>query len=145
MKLPAIALILLFSVSLASGEEKPVEVAETHSKGMPKSWFPNVDGIFTKGEFIDLSATKGERLYIRYGPISDSGVELERVNGAGKVLWRYQVAPLGVSHSKYNHNVWTRIEGKKIQVTSVGAKTITETIDLETGAKVSRSIHETKR
>lgn len=145
MKFFPIALILLFSVSMVSGEEKPVEVTETQIKSMPKSWFPSVDGIFTKGEFIDLSSTKGERIYIRYGPISDSGVELERVDGAGKVVWRYQVAPLGVSHSKYNHSVWTRIENKKIQVTSIGAKTIIETINLDTGTKVSRSIHETQR
>lgn len=122
-----------------------IEATAGHGDAIPKSVFPKVDGIFTKGEFIDLSDPKGERLYIRYGPISDSGVELERINGAGKVIWLYQVAPLGVSHSKYRHEVWTRIEGKKIWVTSIGAKTINEVIDLETGKQASRSISESKR
>ena len=54
-----------------SGEEKPGEVTKTDSKVMPKSWFPNVVGIFVKGKFIDFSSTKGERLYIRYGPMAD--------------------------------------------------------------------------
>jgi hypothetical protein len=42
-----------------------------------KRWFEHVDGIFTKAEYIDLSPDGTDRLDIRYGPISDSGVELE--------------------------------------------------------------------
>lgn len=145
MKSTAIAVILLSSGLIAMGDDKATEATEKKKEGMPETWFPKVDGVFTKGEFIDLSSPKGARLYIRYGPISDSGVELERVDETGKVVWRYQVESLGVSHSKYRHDVWIRIEGKNIQVTSIGAKTINEVVDLETGRKVSRIITETQR
>src|SRR3954454_16431956 len=86
-------------------------------------WFPHVDGIFTKGEFIDLNTNTTERLYIRYGPISDSGVELERTTN-NVFVWRVHVRPLGVIHSRYRHDVRVRIEGDKILVTSIGAQQI---------------------
>src|ERR1039457_1688063 len=79
-----------------------------------KQWFGSVDGIFTKGEFIDLNTNVTERLYIRYGPISDSGVELERTAN-NVVVWRAHVQPLGVEQSKYRHEVRVRIEDDKVR------------------------------
>jgi hypothetical protein len=108
------------------------------------SWFPHVDGIFAKGEYIDLNTNATERLYIRYGPISDSGVELERTTNS-IVVWRVHVQPLGVSHSKYRQDVNVRIEDDRILVTSVGAKQIFEVHLLRTGALVSRKIAEVQR
>lgn len=109
-----------------------------------KQWFPHVDGIFTKGEFIDLNTNATERLYIRYGPISDSGVELERTTN-NVVVWRAHVQPLGVSHSKYRHEVQVRIENDKITVRSSGAREIFEVHALKTGALVSRKVYDVKR
>ncbi|MDB6028289.1 MAG: hypothetical protein JWM68_4512 [Verrucomicrobiales bacterium] len=106
-------------------------------------WFPHVDGGFTKGEFIDLGTNTTERLYIRYGLISDSGVELERTTN-NAVVWRAHVAPLGVIHSKYHHLVNVRIEDNKILVTSIGAKQIFEIHALKTGALISRKVLEVK-
>ena len=109
-----------------------------------KQWFGSVDGIFTKGEFIDLNTNATERLYIRYGPISDSGVELERTAN-NVVVWRAHVQPLGVEHSKYRHEVRVRIEDDNILVTSIGAEQIYEVHSLKTGAIISRKVEDVRR
>jgi len=109
-----------------------------------EQWFSHVDGIFTKGEFIDLNTNATERLYIRYGPISDSGVELEKTKN-NLVVWRVHVRPLGVAHSKYRHDVRIRIEDEKILVTSIGAQQIFEVRALKTGAFISRKVEDVRR
>jgi len=115
-----------------------------------------VDGVFIKGEFLDLGTNGTERLYIRYGPISDSGVLLLRTTNE-VVLWRAFVEPLDIAHSKYCHVVSIHIEDDKIFVTSVGgidvgiedgwiyargypAKKIFEVRSLKTGALISRKV-----
>jgi hypothetical protein len=113
---------------------------------MEESWFKDVDGVFTKGEFIDLDTKTNERLYIRYGPISDSGVELERVLG-NRVLWRAHVQPLGVEHSKYVQKVFVHIDPSEagiVWVNSIGAQQIFEAHNLKNGAFISRKIADTK-
>ena len=143
----AFTVALALSVLMLRGEEKTpdpggvkkVEVA------IEKSWFPNVDGESTRGQFIDLPAAYMGRLYIRYCPIADSGVELERVSSEGKILWRKHVMPLGVSHSIYSQQVDVRIRNANIHVTSFGADQIYEVRDLATGAQVSRKITEIKK
>ncbi|MGO9204342.1 MAG: hypothetical protein ACLQM8_27805 [Limisphaerales bacterium] len=109
-----------------------------------KRWFACVDGIFTKGEFIDLNTNATERLYIRYGPISDSGVELERT-ADNVVFWRAHVQPLGVEQSKYRHEVRVRIQDDNILVTSIGAEQIYEVHSLKTGAIISRRVEDVRR
>ena len=109
-----------------------------------KRWFDRVDGVFTKGEFIDINADGTDRLYVRYGPISDSGVELERTTN-NAVTWRVHVQPLGVAHSKYRHEVHVRIEGEEVRVTSFGAKQIFEVRTLKTGKLISRTVAEVQR
>jgi hypothetical protein len=115
-----------------------------------ESWFPNVDGIFTKGEFIDLNTNATDRLYVRYGPISDSGVELERTTN-NVVVWRVHVQPLGVMHSRYSHEVRIRIEDDKILVTSIGThpmmavQQIFEVHSLKTGAFISRKVEDVRQ
>jgi hypothetical protein len=109
-----------------------------------KQWFGSVDGVFTKGEFIDLNTNATERLYIRYGPISDSGVELERT-ADNVVVWRAHVQPLGVEHSKYRHEVRVRIEDDKVLVTSIGAEQIYEVHSVKTGAIISRKVEDVRR
>jgi hypothetical protein len=114
------------------------------SELIEKRWFDHVDGTFTKGEYIDLNTNATERLYIRYGPISDSGVELERTTN-NVVVWRTHVQPLGVSHSKYRHEVHVRIDGEKIVVTSSGARRIYEVHTLMTGEIISREVYDELR
>jgi hypothetical protein len=98
----------------------------------------------------------------RYGPISDSGVELERTTD-GKVAWRVYVEPLGIEHSKYRHEVTVRVEGERVDpaargagalarstppritVESVGARRIVEVRDLATGRQVSREVTDLPR
>ena len=109
-----------------------------------ESWFPNIDGIFSKGEYIDLNTNVTERLYIRYGPISDSGVELERTTNS-VVVWRVHVQPLGVAHSYYRHEVRIRIRDDQIQVTSIGFQEIFEVRSLKTGAFISRKVEDVQR
>jgi hypothetical protein len=104
-----------------------------------KTWFKRIDGIFAKAEYIDLNTNSTERLYIRYGPISDSGVELERSTNS-IVLWRVHVRPLGVDHSKYTHTVSVRIEDEKILVHNFGARQIFEVRDLRDGGLISREV-----
>src|SRR5688572_17272236 len=100
-----------------------------HASAVELRRFPTVDGVLTKGEYIDTNPTTKERLDFRYGPIRDSGVELELTVG-DKIVWREYVEPLYVSHSKYNHKVFVRVEDGKIYVTSVGARRIFEVRDL---------------
>jgi hypothetical protein len=108
------------------------------------SWFLYVDGIFAKGEFIDLNTNATERLWIRYSPIADRGVELERTTNS-VVVWRVHVQPLGIEHSRYRHDVTVRIQDDRILVTSVGAQQIFEVHSLKTGALVSRKIEEVQK
>jgi len=115
-----------------------------HPNSVEKQWFGSVDGIFTKGEFIDLNTNATERLYIRYGPISDSGIELERTAN-NVVVWRAHVQPLGIEHSKYRHEVRVRIEDDNILVTSIGAEQIYEVHSLKTGAIISRKVEDVRR
>lgn len=101
--------------------------------------FPQVDGITTKGEYIELDADSSERLYYRYGSITDSGVELEKTAN-GIVVWRVYVSPLGVAHSKYSHVVDVYVKDGKVVVTSVGARRIIEVRALGTGEIISREV-----
>ena len=120
-------------------------------------WFPKVDGVRAiKGEYIDINLKAKDRLFLRYIPIADSGVELERVRG-DVTLWRVHTAPLGVEHSAYNHKVMVRLEHDyekssrtnpngltgRILIYSIGmAQDIWEIRSIETGELFSRTIHE---
>lgn len=117
---------------LAPSADKPIE----------ETWFEFIDGTGARAEYIDLNLKTHDRLFIRYGPMSDSGVELERVID-GKVLWRKHVEPLGVEHSKYRHEVHVsidRLTPDTIRVTSIGKSIIYEARALSDGRKISREI-----
>jgi hypothetical protein len=116
------------------GEKKKPVVEET--------WFKRIDGNRAKAQYIDLNST--ERLYIRYGPMADSGVELER-NRKGTVLWRVHVQPLGIAHSLYSHHVLVEIEDGKIFVNSFGWQQIFEIRDLKSGDLISRKVTDETR
>ncbi|GEM_PF-6171877 len=104
---------------------------------VPDSWFPEVDGVSNKGEYIDFG--KNDRLYFRYNTISDSGIELERVH-AGSIVWRVHANPLWVEHSKYHQNVHVRIEASVIHITSrASGGSFYERRHLETGELIDRT------
>jgi len=138
---------------------KPRKSRSSRPKSVIKTTrFPKVDGVrATKGEYLDINLKAKDRLFIRYIPIADSGVELERVRG-DVILWRVHTAPLGVEHSVYNHNVRVCLETQlkkysrmnpngltgRILIYSTGFKIIREIRALATGELLSRSIHPLK-
>jgi outer membrane protein assembly factor BamB len=82
-----------------------------------------------------------DALAFRYGCISDSGVDVLRLNLAtGKTVWETHCAALGVPHSKYLHEARVVVEGgDKVQVTSeASGGTFVEVLDLRTGKQRSR-------
>ncbi len=109
-----------------------------------QQWFSPVDGRSTKGEFIDLNSNATEKLYIKYCPIADSGVELERWSN-NVVVWRAHLQPLGVEHSMYVHRVNVSVEKKGVFVLSRGARNISEVHSLKTGALISREVYDERR
>ena len=106
--------------------------------------FDQVDGTLVKGQFIDLNTNGTDRIYIRYIQNADSGVELERTTN-NVVLWRVHVKRLGIEHSLYNQDVSVWVEGEKISVVSVGAKTIYETRAVTSGKLLSRNIEDARK
>jgi outer membrane protein assembly factor BamB len=84
----------------------------------------------------------GDLVAFSYCPISDSGVQLARLNGAtGEVVWRAGCAPLGVKHSKYKHDAAVAVEAARLRVTSDGSYgTFVEILDLKTGKKLKRIV-----
>src|SRR5262249_9935149 len=69
---------------------------------------------FARDEFVaggDLVCLKnGDLLSCLFCRISDSGVQIMRLNGdTGEVVWRVECAPLGTSHSKYRHDAKLKV------------------------------------
>lgn len=117
---------------------------ESASKGpmIEPTQFEHIDGIVACAGYIDIKLESKDRLFYRYSPIADSGVELELVR-AGKVVWRTHVQPLGVEHSKYTHSVKVTVDGfdpTKLNVVSIGEKVIYETRNLVDGREITRGI-----
>lgn len=95
------------------------------------------DGSHIRGEFIDLG--DNDWLLLRYMPIVDSGVEIERVTD-GEVVWRVHADGLGVAHSRYKHDIRAEVEDGQLILNSYGsAGTFMERRDLVTGALLERS------
>jgi len=126
-----------------------------------KSWFDGVDGKFVKAEYIDLNKNNTERLYLRYCPLTDSGVELEKVTN-NVVIWRVHVQPIipleQQNHSKYCHEIkFFRVEDQITVIRAAGfsvgkmgdaifaegkdAKQVFEVRSLKTGELISRNIY----
>jgi hypothetical protein len=118
----------------------PIPAKAPDTRVLEERWFSDLDGTFEKEERVDIPGAAEDVLSFRYGPISDSGVELERAARGGAVLWRVHVQPLGIAHSKYHHEVKVRVDGDRIVVESVGAQRIVEVRELATGKQVSREV-----
>lgn len=126
-----------------------------------KSWFPTINGMSDKAEYIDLNTNNTERLYIRYSPLTDDGVELERTTN-NVVVWRVHVQPIvplsqQQPHSKYSHEVIVLMypdhiavisaagsslsrQSTSIYANSKDAKEVFETHSLITGELISRRV-----
>ncbi|MES2594791.1 MAG: hypothetical protein V4662_05630 [Verrucomicrobiota bacterium] len=107
-------------------------------------WFINANGVQGADGRIDLNLKGDEKLMVRYGHYSDSGVELELVRGA-TILWRKHVQRLGVPHSAYQHNVTATLDPQDssiVRIQSVGFRTIEESRSLKDGRLISRVVRD---
>jgi outer membrane protein assembly factor BamB len=83
----------------------------------------------------------GDVVAFRYGCISDSGVDVVRIEpSGGKAVWQAYCDRLGVGHSKYFHEANVVVKGGKVQVTSrASGGTFIEELDLRSGKRLSRA------
>ena len=106
----------------------------------PLSQFPEIDGVFAAAEYIDVDVNADDRLFVRYGRTSVSGVEVERVIN-GKTKWMIFADSLRVEHSKYNHEVFVSIEGNEFRINSRGSSgNFHELRDLKSGKLIKRTV-----
>jgi outer membrane protein assembly factor BamB len=103
-------------------------------------WSTPVEGDGLRGGGL-VEAGGEDVVAFRYGPISDSGVRVVRLNAAtGKVAWRAHCARLGVGHSQYRHRATVTVVGDRLRVTSHGSYgTFVEVLDLRTGKQLKRT------
>jgi hypothetical protein len=83
----------------------------------------------------------GDLVVFLYELIADSGISVMRLNPeSGKTLWSARCAPLGVSHSRYIHQVELAVTKDLVKVTSRGsAGTFIEVLDLGSGRQLGRT------
>jgi hypothetical protein len=91
------------------------------------------------GQLVKLPG--GDLLAFLFGPISDSGVQLVRLQpGSGMVVWRGECARLGVTHSAYAHHVDLQVEGDRVKVTSrASGGSFVEILDVKSGKHLKRT------
>jgi outer membrane protein assembly factor BamB len=91
------------------------------------------------GAFVPLPG--GDVVALSYSPISDSGVELLRLDPAtGVERWHASAEPLRVSHSKYFHLAYAVVRGARLVVVSQGSfGTFVEVRALSDGALEHRT------
>jgi hypothetical protein len=91
-----------------------------------------------RGRIIKLQS--GDLIVFLYGPIHDSGVRVMRLNPVtGKPVWRAYCESLGVGHSDYQHRAKAEVLAKQLKITSRGADTFVELLDLQSGKRVKRT------
>jgi hypothetical protein len=79
-----------------------------------------------------------------HGPISDSGVQLVRIDltrSPPRGVWEVFAEPLGVDHSKYRHDAHVFVHGDRCVVVSDGSATFVEIRDLATGELLKRWVY----
>ena len=104
----------------------------------PSARFPVADGMTVRAECIDLSPNR--KLFLRYSPIADTGVELE-VTIHGRRIWSGFVDPLGMAHSAYSHSVECFVGDAVLKIRSKGSGgTIVEDRDTANGKLLSRQV-----
>ena len=81
----------------------------------------------------------GDLLLYNFGAISDSGVELVRLDKTGKERWRSRCQPAGVDHSEYEHRAYVVVRGDDLIVVSQGSyANFIEIVDAKSGASKQR-------
>jgi hypothetical protein len=88
-----------------------------------------------------LKAPDGDLVAFLYDHISDSGVQVIRINpDSGVPRWRVSCRPLGVDHSKYSHAADVELINDRMRVISRGSfGTFVEWLDGRTGASLRRT------
>ena len=114
-----------------------------HAEEAPR--FPKVDGISTKGLFVDVDKDPPGRVFVTYQVNSDSGAEVVRCSKDGVVVWRAFVQALMIQHSAYRQEASASVQGNALHIKIEGAKTIDEVLDLKTGKQLSREVTERQR
>jgi outer membrane protein assembly factor BamB len=92
------------------------------------------------GDLMNVDAS--EVVAYLYGRISDSGVQVVRLNPqTGQEVWQTYCSALGVGHSQYYHDATVRLGGDRLKVTSWGSHgTFVELLNLETGLTLGRRV-----
>ncbi len=100
---------------------------------------PDPDVFQTKGT---LDLPDGGVLEFRYRQHTDSGVELQRYDRDGDLVWEQRCAGLGVTfHKSYMNCVFVWVEGGTIKVVSRGSfGTFVERLSLSSGRRLARSV-----
>jgi outer membrane protein assembly factor BamB len=91
------------------------------------------------GDLRDLPG--GDLLAYLYGQLSDSGVQVLRLDPAtGRQVWQASCAPLAIApYAAYEQRAFVAVEGDRVRVTSCGSHgNFVEVLDLATGQQVSR-------
>jgi hypothetical protein len=91
-----------------------------------------------------VSMRGGDLLAFRYEPMSDSGVDVVRIEPtAGKTVWKTHCKSLGVDHSKYSHRAKLTIEPTTVRVTSeASGGCFFEVLDMRDGRQLSRVLYD---
>lgn len=97
------------------------------------------DWAYTKGT---LPVEDGGVLVFYYSPLSDSGVDLQRLGPDGRIIWEQRCDPIAVKwHSSYLHRVSVFVEGRTIRVVSRGSHgAFVERLSLRSGQRLARSV-----
>ena len=137
----------LLSVAAFGSACTAVQESPIPRRQIAPSWFEGINGFLAETQAIDVNPVAGEQLIYRFDPIADSGVELDLVHN-GSIVWRAQVQPLMVEHSRYRQRVSVKLDSgdqTRFQVVSIGAKTIRETRRLSDGSQVSRTVEKNEK
>lgn len=90
------------------------------------------------GGFLPLE--NGDLIAFWYGPISDSGAGVVRLDPAtGTVRWQTTCRSLETGHSKYRHEVTIKLDKDRLKVASIGSNgRWVELLNLQTGKQLRR-------
>lgn len=95
---------------------------------------------FVAGDQV-IELPGGDLVIANFGMIDDSGVDLIRLRRDGSFVWRGCAAPLGVSHSKYQHIAYIEARGDDLFVASQGSfGSFLEKLSVATGERQLRCI-----
>ena len=125
-----IALTAVFAAAI------PTAMRFFSSNATKQTRFENADGIGTRYEIIELNSQIS--IHLRYGLISDSGVEIGMVQDE-LPRWHAYALPLGVDHSAYRHSVECKLVDDQLRLKSIGyAGTFVEWRNLYSGRLIKR-------